>query len=47
MNLWSRVLISLFLISSLGAVLLASYGLSLLGEPQSVWLWRDMFGVLQ
>ena len=27
----------------LGALI--SFGLALLGEPQSVWLWRDIFGM--
>ena len=25
---------------------LMSYGLALAGEPQAVWLWRDVLGVL-
>lgn len=25
---------------------LASYGLALAGEPQSLWLWRDILGLL-
>lgn len=28
-------------------VALISYGLALLGEPQALWLWRDIFGVIQ
>lgn len=33
----------------LGVLVLAvvlSYGLALAGEPQSVWLWGDVLGVL-
>lgn len=25
---------------------LASYGLALAGEPQSLWLWRDVLGLI-
>lgn len=28
------------------ASLAGSYGLATVGEPQSVWLWRDVLGVL-
>ena len=27
-------------------ILAMSYGFALLGEPQAVWLWSDMLGVL-
>lgn len=28
------------------AALLGSYGLALAGEPSSLWLWRDILGLL-
>ena len=31
-----------------GAILVGviSYGMALLGEPQAIWLWRDILGIL-
>lgn len=37
----------LILIFCAALVGLTSYGLALWGEPSAVWLWRDMFGILQ
>jgi hypothetical protein len=31
----------------LGATVALSYGLARIGEPQSLWLWRDMLGIVQ
>jgi hypothetical protein len=30
----------------LAVALLMSMGFAVMGEPSSLWLWRDMFGVL-
>lgn len=31
---------------SLAISAMASYGLAIAGEPQSLWLWRDILGLL-
>ena len=30
----------------LSAALIISYGFARLGEPQAIWLWRDMLGMM-
>lgn len=36
----------LLLIAGFILVTAFSYGMARLGEPQAVWMWRDMLGVL-
>lgn len=33
-------------IMCVGMAPVISYGFALAGEPQSVWLWRDVFGIV-
>lgn len=34
------------MVAGLVVVIAMSYGFALLSEPRSVWLWRDMLGVI-
>jgi len=34
-------------ISAVLFALIATYGLALIGEPQSLWIWRDLLGIMQ
>jgi hypothetical protein len=38
----TKIIIALALVGGIAS----SYALATLGEPQSLWLWRDIFGVL-
>jgi len=38
---------AIILVVALVAAIAASYGLALAREPQSLWLWRDVFGVIK
>ena len=37
----------IIVISALGTAWFLSYWLARAGEPQSLWLWRDVLGVLR
>lgn len=41
-----RFLLALAALVTVSAVIGLSYAFAAAGEPQSVWLWRDVFGVI-
>ena len=38
---------TIVLVATMAAAVAASYGLAIAREPQSLWLWRDVLGVIK